>query len=108
MSKSIWLDPCWQKYRLKRLEAANWQCEICGDSKTTLHIHHFYYVAGRKPWEYLPQCTACLCAECHEALPVDFHFTEGEEWEFAAGAAIQNWLGMVRENAKATLCPNYE
>jgi len=33
-------DPRWQKKRLKIMERANWECESCGDSEKTLHIHH--------------------------------------------------------------------
>lgn len=65
--KSWYLDPRWQRYRLNRLKAADWKCEQCGDSKSTFHIHHTFYRAGRKPWQY-PFCTTrVLCEQCHKA-----------------------------------------
>lgn len=31
-----------------------------------LHIHHEYYIQGRKPWEYDDSALVTLCAECHQ------------------------------------------
>jgi hypothetical protein len=60
------LDPRWQKKRLEVLDAAEFQCEICGDSKSTLHVHHKQYIKGHEVWEYEREQLACLCETCHQ------------------------------------------
>lgn len=59
-------DPRWQKVRLKKLEAAEWSCEACCDTETTLSVHHKRYVKGRQPWEYESHELVVLCQPCHE------------------------------------------
>lgn len=59
-------DPRWQKKRLEILEKANWTCAECGDTGTTLHVHHLAYCKGAEPWEYPDSLYRCLCEECHE------------------------------------------
>lgn len=59
-------DPRWQKKRLEVLERSGWACEMCGESKLTLHVHHKQYLKGREPWEYDADQLASLCATCHE------------------------------------------
>jgi hypothetical protein len=61
-----YLDPRWQKFRLDRLQASNWKCDACDDGSSTLHVHHRFYISGRKPWEYDPETLFVLCKECHE------------------------------------------
>lgn len=58
-------DPRWQKKRLLALERAGWRCEMCGDSESTLHVHHKQYFKGREPWEYADDQLAVLCELCH-------------------------------------------
>lgn len=58
--------PQWQRKRLEALEAANWECENCGDKETTLNVHHKRYVKGRLIWEYVVSELAVLCEPCHE------------------------------------------
>lgn len=60
-------DPRWQKKRLEVLERAGWACEMCGDSESTLHVHHKQYLKGREPWEYDADQLASLCEICHSA-----------------------------------------
>ncbi|CAB5238309.1 HNHc domain containing protein [uncultured Caudovirales phage] len=60
------LDPRWQKKRLEVLNNANFQCEICGDKESTLHVHHKHYIKGREVWEYDNQQLISLCKECHK------------------------------------------
>jgi hypothetical protein len=61
------LDPRWQKKRLEVLNAAGWCCEMCGDSESTLHVHHKQYIKGRDPWEYEVGQLCALCKDCHSA-----------------------------------------
>lgn len=58
-------DPRWQKKRLERLQLAGWECENCGSSDDTLHVHHLRYFKGRSPWEYENDELAVLCEGCH-------------------------------------------
>jgi len=59
-------DPRWQKKRLEVLSDAEFQCELCGDTESTLHVHHKQYIKGHDVWEYERQQLACLCESCHE------------------------------------------
>lgn len=64
-------DPRWQKKRLDILSRDEWACCGCGESESTLHVHHGYYAKGRDPWEY-EDCTLwTLCEECHTAATDD-------------------------------------
>ena len=58
-------DPRWQKKRLKLLSKANFQCDECGDEKSSLHVHHKRYDSGSKPWEYEDLVFIVLCESCH-------------------------------------------
>ena len=59
-------DPRWQKLRLKAMEKQDFSCEICGDSESTLNVHHKEYFKGNEPWEYDLNQLAVLCEFCHE------------------------------------------
>lgn len=61
------LDPRWQRKRLEKLQAEDFTCELCGDSESTLHVHHKGYFVGRDPWDYEKNQLAVLCNACHEA-----------------------------------------
>jgi 5-methylcytosine-specific restriction endonuclease McrA len=58
-------DPRWQKKRLEIFKRAGWKCELCGNDKKSLHIHHNYYSYGFDPWEYENNTLYCLCEDCH-------------------------------------------
>lgn len=59
-------DPRWQKKRLEILQRDEFECQRCGDSESTLHIHHFYYEKDKNPWEYHNEALITLCESCHE------------------------------------------
>ena len=59
-------DPRWQKKRLRVLERDEWTCQGCGDSESTLHVHHRYYTKGAEPWEYPDGSLQTLCEDCHQ------------------------------------------
>ncbi len=80
-------DPRWQKLRLEVMQRANFTCEKCWDTETTLHVHHAYYVTGRNPWEYPADTLSCLCKNCHKSEG-DFS-GDFEEWELAAGLQLR-------------------
>ena len=58
-------DPRWQRKRLEIMQRADFCCELCGDDRTTLNVHHLRYVRGRMPWQYDDTDLACLCEPCH-------------------------------------------
>jgi hypothetical protein len=59
-------DPRWQRARLEVMEAADFKCGECGDSESTLNVHHGYYEKDTKPWEYIDSTLHCLCESCHQ------------------------------------------
>jgi hypothetical protein len=59
-------DPRWQKKRLEVMQYFDFSCEICGDSKSTLNIHHKQYLKGYQPWDYHIEQLSCLCETCHD------------------------------------------
>ena len=58
-------DPRWQRKRLEALNRAEFRCEACQDTESTLHVHHKAYFKGREPWEYDVEQLAVLCENCH-------------------------------------------
>jgi hypothetical protein len=56
-------DPRWQKKRLQVLERDKWTCQLCGDTESTLHIHHKKYVS--KPWDSELNDLVTYCKHCH-------------------------------------------
>ncbi len=59
-------DPRWQRRRLAILERDSFACVVCGDTQTTLHVHHVAYVRGRDPWDYSERALVTLCETCHD------------------------------------------
>lgn len=60
------LDPRWQKKRLEVMELNGFECQSCGSTTDTLHVHHRQYLKGREPWEYHWGQLECLCDKCHK------------------------------------------
>lgn len=58
-------DPRWQKKRLEIFERENYTCQSCGDTSTTLHVHHCHYFKGN-PWDTDSGWLKLLCEKCHE------------------------------------------
>lgn len=69
-------DPRWQKKRLEILGRDEFCCQLCFDSKSTLHVHHRFYRAGLDPWEYEANALVTLCEYCHEEETATAHFTK--------------------------------
>lgn len=59
-------DPRWQKKRLEVMQRDKFECQRCGDTESTLNIHHKYYEKGKEPWEYESESLITLCESCHE------------------------------------------
>jgi len=64
-------DPRWQKKRLEILNRDEFRCKLCGDEKTTLHVHHKIYEYGNDPWNYDNSLLVTLCADCHETEEIN-------------------------------------
>jgi len=59
-------SPKWQRKRLEILERDGWKCSCCGDTETTLNVHHCYYKKDKEPWEYPNKSLIVLCEDCHK------------------------------------------
>ena len=59
-------DPRWQKKRLEVLEARGWECELCQETKKTLHVHHDHYRGD--PWDVPEIALFVLCEDCHSLI----------------------------------------
>ena len=75
--------PHWQQRRLQIMDRDKFKCCLCGDSETTLNVHHRYYVSGRNLWNYPDFALQTLCEECHEKehQKVKNYPTCVENWE---------------------------
>lgn len=69
-------DPRWQKKRLEILQRDEFKCQWCGDTKTTLHVHHDIY-EGEDPWDTDELYLTTLCEDCHSIE--HFKYTELEK-----------------------------
>ena len=67
MNNDLYQSPKWQKTRLQILERDGWTCVACGDSESTLHVHHIDY-ESRLPWETRDSLLQTLCESCHRFL----------------------------------------
>lgn len=61
-------DPRWQRKRLEIMERADFACEYCDDTASTLNVHHLYYEKNHHPWDYPSEALICICEDCHLAL----------------------------------------
>jgi hypothetical protein len=66
-------DPRWQKLRLEAMQKANFTCEVCNDTETSLNVHHREYFKGNEPWEYNTNQLSVVCEKCHEGHHDDFN-----------------------------------
>jgi len=94
-------DPRWQKKRLEIMSRDGFACRKCQSETNSLTVHHFYYVAGRNPWEYPRNSMVTICRHCHQeahkddsSLRLDFF----NSWETSAGIEIARQISMVEQN----------
>lgn len=76
-------DPRWQKKRLEIFQRDEWKCQLCGDTESTLVVHHRDYLRGKDPWDYPDLLLVTLCEDCHEG-------------ELYRSEAEQTLLGILR------------
>ena len=82
------LDPRWQKKRLEIMQRDEFKCTECNDEKSTLNVHHRYYVKNREVWDYPAFSLVTLCEGCHStAHPklADDEESAMSEWEAGIG-----------------------
>jgi 5-methylcytosine-specific restriction endonuclease McrA len=73
-------------------------CVLCA-SRSSLQVHHSYYVAKRMAWEYPRESLVTLCDACHGKITN--HFSGNfSNWEAAACAVIS----AVSQTHKDHLC----
>ena len=70
--RSQYLDPRWQKKRLKVMESTGFKCENCQSETNTLNVHHKQYIPNRDIWDYRLNQFLVLCEGCHEAYHSEF------------------------------------
>ncbi len=58
-------DPRWQRKRLEVLSRDDFTCLCCGDSSSTLNVHHKQYSGN--PWDAPLDALETLCHACHES-----------------------------------------
>lgn len=61
-------DPRWQRVRLRVFERADFRCQMCGDKRRTLEVHHSFYERRKMAWEYPLPSLICVCHLCHAAI----------------------------------------
>lgn len=59
-------DPRWQKKRLEILNRDDFQCQLCLDKDTELHVHHKSY--SGEPWETDSSELITYCKHCHHIV----------------------------------------
>jgi len=60
--------PKWQKKRLEILNRDKFTCKLCGDTESTLHVHHLEYKPNTEPWDYPNANFKTLCEYCHREI----------------------------------------
>lgn len=90
------LDPRWQKRRLEILARDRFQCQNCGDCRSTLHVHHLTYKSGAEgPWDQADHDLVTLCAPCHELEAEDFKENVSCLFAFLADIGVRTSIDFV-------------
>ncbi len=103
-------DPRWQKKRLEIFERDNFKCQSCGDTKTTLVVHHRIYLQDTEPWDCPSDLLVTICEDCHHA-----EYMEREGWEEKLIDELRKktfevsikWLYQAINQTDLTIDPNY-
>lgn len=57
----------WKRKRAIILKRDKYTCQKCG-AKKYLHVHHKWYINGKKPWEVPNSYLVTLCKKCHKKV----------------------------------------
>lgn len=60
-------SPKWQKKRLEIMRRDKFTCKKCGDTETSLHVHHLQYCED-DPWLIDNKLLVTLCEDCHNII----------------------------------------
>lgn len=96
------LDPRWQRKRLEIMGRDHFKCLHCTDGKSTLNVHHAYYVLGRMPWDYPDFALETLCEVCHKKEQARSK-TELSSFEGSIASAIHTFKYIVSLDAVSSL-----
>ena len=58
-------SPKWQRKRLEIMQRDGFKCRICKDDKSTLNVHHLYYIKDKELYDYDNETLVTLCKDCH-------------------------------------------
>lgn len=86
------LDPRWQKRRLEILQRDKFKCQLCGDTETTLHVHHKVY-RKCEIWEYNDDELITYCKICHQIV----EYFKNEEPDISEVISIRKELSQTDE-----------
>lgn len=59
-------NPKWQRKKSEIMMRDDFTCTKCGDTETTLNVHHEKYIG--EPWETPDKYLKTLCENCHATL----------------------------------------
>jgi hypothetical protein len=59
-------SPLWQRKRLEVMQRYCFKCRLCGDTETSLHIHHLEY--SGEPWQVDNDKLITICEDCHYVI----------------------------------------
>jgi len=79
-------DPRWQKKRLVILQRDRFSCRCCGDTKTTLNIHHLSYCGD--PWDSKDADLLTVCEHCHWVI-TNFQYDISDSFGYAFSIATK-------------------
>lgn len=88
-------DPRWQRRRLEIMGRDKFACRMCGDSKSTLNVHHIFYTRGADPWDYPDTALVTTCEACHEELHAADFGSRIVEALIAGGAGMSALSGVT-------------
>jgi len=86
-------DPRWQKKRLEIFKRDKFKCKYCGDTKTTLHVHHKSYKSGN-PWDVDNSELITVCEHCH--YEIEENKSSGYKYSITKILKLNNWNDDVR------------
>jgi hypothetical protein len=87
-------NPKWQKKRLEIMKRDKFQCKLCGDTETQLHVHHKEYITGNDPWEYNNGQLITLCEKCHGVSESVKKKIPGFELKYLKAFKLKSKLGV--------------
>ena len=77
------------------------------DLTPELHVHHKYYIKGKKPWEYDNKVLLTLCKSCHKLEhmknSINVYNTSNEILESNNCSSCQG-LGYIENNNNEEIC----